>query len=160
MVCDICHKNIATVHLTEVINDKVVEMHICQHCTKTEEFKENLSVQELLGGLMDLAEAKNKEKISLKCTSCGLTYDDFKKKARLGCCKCYLTFKQQLMPLLKKIHGSLHYTGKRPLDSFLKISRDNKTEELQKRLDRAIQLEEFEEAARLRDELKKQGSRE
>jgi len=154
MVCDICHKNIATVHLTEVINDKVVEMHICQHCTKTEEFKENLSIQELLGGLMDVAGTQHKEKVSLKCSSCGLTYDDFRKKARLGCGKCYLTFRQQLTPLLKKVHGSLYYAGKRLLDSTPKISRENKTEELQKRLDRAVQLEEFEEAARLRDELK------
>ncbi|MFA6281331.1 MAG: UvrB/UvrC motif-containing protein [Candidatus Omnitrophota bacterium] len=155
MVCDICHKNIATVHLTEVINDKVVEMHICQHCTKTEEFKENLNIQELLGGLMDSGCNQRKEKLSLKCPSCGLTYDDFRKKARLGCGKCYLTFRQQLLPLLKKIHGSLHYTGKRPLSSAHKVPGENKVDELQERLDRAIQLEEFEEAARLRDELKK-----
>lgn len=155
MVCDICHKKIATVHLTEVINDKVVEMHICQNCTKTEEFKENLNIQELLGGLMDAVGVQHKEKVFLKCPSCGLTYDDFRKKARLGCGKCYLTFRQQLIPLLKKVHGSLHYNGKRPLDSVPKVPKENKAEELQKRLDRAVQLEEFEEAARLRDELKK-----
>jgi protein arginine kinase activator len=154
MLCDICHKNIATVHLTEVINDKVVEMHICQSCTKTEEFKENVSIQELLGGLMDITETNKKEKISLKCPGCGLTYDDFRKKARLGCGKCYPIFKQQLLPLLKKIHGSIHYNGKMPVNSEPKISKENKAEELQKRLDMAIQLEEFEEAARLRDELK------
>lgn len=129
-------------------------MHICQSCTKTEEFKENVSIQELLGGLMDITETNKKEKISLKCPVCGLTYDDFRKKARLGCGKCYSIFKQQLLPLLKKIHGSIRYNGKMPVNSELKISRENKAEELQKRLDMAIQLEEFEEAARLRDELK------
>ncbi len=155
MLCDICHKNIATVHLTEVINDKVIEMHVCQNCTKTEEFKENLSIQELLSGLMDASEAKHKEKISLKCLSCGLTYDEFRKKARLGCGNCYSTFKQQLLPLLKKIHGSLQYVGKKPVNSESRILEENKTKELQKKLELAIQLEEFEEAARLRDEIKR-----
>ena len=155
MLCDICHKNIATVHLTEIVNDKVVEMHICQNCTKikTQELKDNLTIPELLTGLIDAAEAPRKE-ISLKCPFCGLTYADFKKKARLGCGRCYSVFKVQILPLLKKIHGSLTYTGKSTAcaqkDSLL-----GSVKELKARLERAVKLEEYEEAARLRDELKK-----
>jgi protein arginine kinase activator len=158
MLCDICHKNIATVHLTEINNDKVVEMHICQNCTKakTQELKDNLTIPELLTGFINTGETQKKE-ISLKCQFCGLTYADFKKKARLGCGKCYSVFKVQILPLLKKIHGSLHYAGKSAIDAKKKIS-DGETE-LKARLERAIKLEEYEEAARLRDELKKIGQK-
>ncbi|MDD4954417.1 MAG: UvrB/UvrC motif-containing protein [Candidatus Omnitrophica bacterium] len=159
MLCDICHKNIATVHLTEIINDKVVEMHICQHCTKvkTQELKDNLTIPELLTGLMDTAQSPKKE-ISVKCEFCGLTYADFKKKARLGCGRCYSVFKMQIMPLLKKIHGSLTYAGKSAM-SPQKDSLSNSVKELRARLERAVKLEEYEEAARLRDELKKFGQK-
>ncbi|MDD4182719.1 MAG: UvrB/UvrC motif-containing protein [Candidatus Omnitrophica bacterium] len=155
MLCDICHKNIATVHLTEIINDKVVEMHICQNCTKikTQELKDNLTIPELLTGLMDTAETPKKE-ISLKCPFCGLTYADFKKKARLGCGRCYSVFKVQILPLLKKIHGSLTYAGKSAVRAQ-KDSLPGSVKELKTRLERAVKLEEYEEAARLRDELKK-----
>lgn len=155
MLCDICHKNIATVHLTEIINDKVVEMHICQNCTKikTQELKDNLTIPELLTDLMNTAEAPKKE-ISLKCPFCGLTYADFKKKARLGCGRCYSVFKVQILPLLKKIHGSLTYAGKSAANTH-KDSLPGSVKELKVRLERAVKLEEYEEAARLRDELKK-----
>jgi protein arginine kinase activator len=155
MLCDICHKNIATVHLTEIINDKVVEMHICQNCTKikTQELKDNLTIPELLTGLMNTGESQKKE-VTLKCPSCGLTYADFKKKARLGCGRCYSVFKVQILPLLKKIHGSLNYSGKSAVKAQQNYS-SGSARQLRARLERAIKLEEYEEAARLRDEIKK-----
>jgi len=130
-------------------------MHICQNCTKakTQELKENLTIPELLTGLMDTNAAAKRE-ISLKCQFCGLTYADFKKKARLGCSRCYSVFKVQLLPLLKKIHGSINYAGKSVKNAQgHNLSGDAK--ELKIRLERAVNLEEYEEAARLRDELKK-----
>jgi protein arginine kinase activator len=156
MLCDICHKNIATVHLTEVVNDKVVEMHICQGCTKlkAEEIQEQFSISELLGGLVDIGQIK-KEDTALKCSSCGLTYADFKKKGRFGCSNCYVTFKSKLSQLLKKIHGSTHHVGKSPLRKVTQAAGRVSVKELKERLERAIQLEEYEEAARLRDELRK-----
>jgi len=159
MLCDICHKNIATVHLTEIVNEKVEEMHICQKCAKdkTEEIKEQLNISDFLGGLAEIGGAKS-EKSALKCSSCGLTYDDFRKKGKLGCQECYATFRDNLLPLLKKIHGSIQHNGKAPF--ILKreageIHLDKKVKELRNRLEDAIKKEEYEEAARLRDQLKK-----
>ena len=156
MLCDICHKNIATVHLTEIINDKVVEMHICQGCAKTkaEELKEQLSISDLLGGLIEIGEAEKKE-LAARCSVCGLTYSGFKKKGRLGCGNCYKTFRNKLIPLLKKIHGSTHHAGKFPSPLEKKISAQTKLEELKDKLQRVIQLENYEEAAQLRDQIKK-----
>jgi protein arginine kinase activator len=156
MLCDVCHKNIATVHLTEIVDDKVVEMHICQKCAqlKAEELKEQLSIADLLGGLVDM-EGEIKEKVILKCSCCGLSYEEFKKKGRLGCRDCYITFKQRLLTLLKRIHGATRHTGKVPLIVDEAVSCESKLRDLREKLLRSIKLEEYERAARLRDEIKK-----
>jgi len=85
MLCDICHKNIATVHLTEIINDKVIEMHICQGCArnKTSELKQQLDISNFLGGLAAQDELPGEKRALLKCSFCGLAYAEFKKKGRL-----------------------------------------------------------------------------
>ncbi|UCG35719.1 MAG: UvrB/UvrC motif-containing protein [Candidatus Omnitrophota bacterium] len=155
MLCDICHKNMATVHLTEIVNDKVVEMHICQKCAKSkaEELKNQLSISELLSGLMDI-EGISETRPALKCPVCGMSYADFKKQGRLGCENCYATFKDRLFPLLRKVHGTTRHSGKVP-GAVAKVSASERLEELKKRLERAIEMEEYEEAARLRDEIKK-----
>lgn len=156
MLCDICHKNIATVHLTEIINDKVVEMHICQACaqTKANELNEHLNISGFLGGLADMVGGLPQERRSLRCPSCGLSYEEFKEKGRLGCEKCYETFRRFLLPLLKKIHSSIVHTGKSPVSLDKKTSGKPRITELHQRLKKAIQLEEYEEAARLRDQIK------
>ncbi|MDD5194722.1 MAG: UvrB/UvrC motif-containing protein [Candidatus Omnitrophica bacterium] len=156
MLCDICHKTIATVHLTEIVNDKIAEMHICSTCAKnkTEEIKDQLNISDFLGGMSGPGSAIEKEDVSLKCSSCGLSYADFKKKGRLGCGNCYLSFKKMLLPLLKKIHGSTHHAGKKIPQKLASGMPEAKTTDLKGRLERAVQLEEYEEAARLRDEIK------
>ena len=90
----------------------------------------------------------------LKCPSCGLSYDDFKQKGRLGCGKCYETFRRLLLPLIKKIHSATRHTGKAPLHLEKRVSSQLKIKELHQHLQRAIQLEEYEEAAKLRDQIK------
>ncbi|MBU0694807.1 MAG: UvrB/UvrC motif-containing protein [Candidatus Omnitrophica bacterium] len=156
MLCNVCHKNIATVHLTEIINAEVTEIHLCQVCArhKTEELKGQLSVFDLLGGLSQMGKLK-KEEVSLKCSFCGLAYKEFKRKGRLGCGNCYTTFKHQLLPILKNIHGATQHTGKFPLSVRRKETFRTKIKELRKRLERAIGIEEYEEAASLRDEIRK-----
>ena len=156
MVCDVCHKNNATVHLTEIINDKVVEMHICQFCAqaKADELNKHLNISGFLGSLADMVGGLPQERRLLRCPSCGLSYEDFKKKGRLGCGKCYETFRRSLLPLLKKIHSATTHVGKTPASLEKRASSQLKTEELYQRLRRTIQLEEYEEAAKLRDQIK------
>ena len=158
MQCDLCHKNPATVHLTEIINDKVTELHICQGCAqvKTQELKQQLSVPELLGGLIDIEGIRPKA-TALRCSTCKMTYSDFKKTGRLGCAQCYTTFKDNLLPLLRKIHGSINHQGKTPgvVGARKATSSASRLKELKERLARAIKMEEYEAAARLRDEIKK-----
>ncbi|MFH1772249.1 MAG: excinuclease ABC subunit B [Candidatus Omnitrophota bacterium] len=157
MLCDICHNNIATIHLTEIANDNIVEMHICQSCAKdkAKEIKAQLNISDLISGLVASDEFQKERPEGLKCTYCGLNYSEFKKKGRLGCANCYKVFSKRLTPLFKKIHGSVRHTGKAP---FLKAKGQGaeRIDILRNRLKRAIQFEEYEEAARLRDEIRKQ----
>jgi len=131
-------------------------MHICQSCAKSkaQELKKQLSISELLSGLMDI-EGIAETRPAVKCPKCGMTYADFKKQGRLGCENCYTTFKDKLFPLLRKVHGATRHSGKVPGIVIKKMGASEGLKELKKRLERAIEMEEYEEAARLRDEIKK-----
>ncbi len=157
MVCDICGKNEATVHLTEIVNDKMTKLHLCEECAKEKgaEMEEHFGLNDLLAGLADLGATTEPSIIeSIKCPSCGFTYHDFKKVGRLGCGNCYEAFKKQLGPLLKRIHGADRHVGKIPV-TVGKTVKDTRTlQELKMQMEKAIQSEEFEEAARIRDQIK------
>jgi protein arginine kinase activator len=160
MLCDICGKNTATVHLTEIIDDQMTELHLCEDCArhKSLQMEQQFGLSDLLGGLAEFEKPAAQEKeaaILLKCANCGFTYADFKKIGRLGCGQCYSAFKKYLGPLLKKIHGSSQHFGKSPL-KMGPISKKKKDllEDLRQQLQKAIETEAFEEAARIRDEIK------
>lgn len=171
MICGICGKNQATVHLTEIVDDKMTELHICEGCAqkKGAQMESHFGLADLLAGLADLGGgqfAKTKKETKVKCPRCGLTYEDFKRIGRLGCGECYSAFKEALLPLLKRIHGSTQHYGKSPTKKTTKVTNAVKTrdelQELREKLQKAIQLEQFEEAAKLRDkvrELEKKGKK-
>jgi protein arginine kinase activator len=159
MVCDVCAVNQATVHLTEIIDEQMTELHLCEGCAKSKsvEMEQQFGLADLLAGLSDLGKtsaAGVKEDLRLKCGACGLSYEDFKKIGRLGCSGCYDAFRKYLIPLLKRIHGSNKHYGKMPLGQARPVELKSELEELKAKLQKAIQKEEFEEAARLRDTIK------
>lgn len=159
MVCDVCAVNQATVHLTEIIDEQMTELHLCEGCAKNKsvEMEQQFGLADLLAGLSDLGKTSAsgvKEDLRLKCGACGLSYEDFKKIGRLGCSGCYDAFRKYLIPLLKRIHGSNKHYGKMPLGQVRPVELKNELEELKSKLQKAIQKEEFEEAARLRDTIK------
>lgn len=165
MLCDICGKNQATVHLTEIIDDKMTELHLCEECAqkKGAQMESHFGLADLLAGLADLGGqfTTTKKETRIKCSRCGLTYEDFKKIGRLGCGECYTAFKEALLPLLKRIHGSTQHCGKVPkkltkVAKAPKVSAKQKDElqELREQLQKAIQIEEFEKAAEIRDKIR------
>ena len=159
MLCELCKQSQATVHLTEIINDQMTELHLCEACAnqKGAQVESHFGLSDLLSGLADFSKTQEPEEVSTKaCPSCGMTYDDFRKVGRLGCADCYPTFKRSLGSLLKRIHGSPIHVGKSPV-RLIKPSKIAKTEllDLKKKLERAIEHEEFEEAARLRDQIRR-----
>jgi protein arginine kinase activator len=171
MVCDVCGKNPATVHLTEIIDEQMNELHLCEECArkKSAAMEQQFGLSDLLAGLANFdkgGQSEEKEAAS-KCPSCGLSYKDFKKIGRLGCGDCYAAFKKYLSPLLKRIHGANIHYGKSPVRMLAKSSSGRKKPDLQdlrSRLQKAIESEAYEEAARLRDQIRelqeKQGAEE
>ena len=159
MLCDICGKNPATVHLTEIIDEQMSELHLCEECArhKSEQMEQQFGLSDLLAGMAEFNKSNNKEietVEAVKCASCGLSYADFKKVGRLGCADCYNTFKKYLAPLLKRIHGSSQHFGKSPLKVTKQLKKKIDMQELRTKLQKAIELEAFEEAARIRDQIK------
>ena len=159
MLCDICGKNPATVHLTEIIDEQMSELHLCEECArhKSEQMEQQFGLSDLLAGMTEFTKSNNKEietAEAVKCASCGLTYADFKKVGRLGCADCYNTFKKYLAPLLKRIHGSCQHFGKSPIKVTKQLKKKIDMQELRAKLQKAIEAEAFEEAARIRDQIK------
>ena len=158
MLCDLCSKNEAAVHLTEIIDNQTRELHLCESCAreKGSQAAQDFGLGELLAGLASFGpQVEDVTKAKPACPQCGLTYDDFRRTGRLGCGRCYETFHRFLMPLLKRIHGSTQHTGRIPAASKSKAL-DVKQElaQLKEQLKTAVASESFEEAARLRDRIR------
>jgi protein arginine kinase activator len=99
-------------------------------------------------------EKASKPTVGERCPNCGLTYVQFRQTGRLGCSQCYEAFSQRLIPLIKRIQGSTEHTGKIPLRRGHGAQRQRQLETLRVNLNRAVAREEFEEAARLRDQIR------
>lgn len=157
MTCDLCSKNDATVHLTEIINDETRELHLCEPCAREKgaSAAEQFGLAGLLAGLADFG-AKTGPKVETPpCPQCGLTYEDFRKTGRLGCGNCYENFAKVLSPLLKRVHGSSRYMGRfSPPGRKEKAVPEGELDRLKEQLKAAVAAEDFEEAARLRDRVR------
>ena len=166
MLCS-CGKKEATIHLTEIVNSQVTELHLCEVCAKEQgtDFKQFLSP--LQGGIPDLAGMFSKAMglapgQDMKCGTCGMTMGDFEKAGRLGCAACYQNFAPYLLPLIKRIHRHDQHQGKAPSGASLAAPRMKSSEtkesdlaSLRKKLSESIKSEFYEDAAKLRDEIQK-----
>jgi len=171
MTCDLCGKDEATVYLSETINDQSRELHLCESCAREKGIRamEDFAVSEaggsdpflgggladLLAGLAEFQKQGSKAKPKPVCAACSMTYEAFRKSGRLGCGSCYIAFQPFLLPLLRRIHGVAQHVGKQPV-GFQKrpALKGNELETLKERLRKAVSLESFEEAARLRDQIR------
>ncbi len=156
MLCDICGKNSATVHLTEIIDNQMNELHLCEECARQKNAEmEHKFGSDLLAGMAETEKfAKEKETVSVICPNCGLSYTNFKKIGRLGCGECYIAFKKYLILLLKRIHGSAQHVGKVPRKTGVALKKKTLLQDLGDKLQAAIKVEDFEEAARIRDRIR------
>ncbi len=164
MLCDDCLKNTATIHMTTFVNGQVKTVHLCSQCAAKRSKPAALpgfSLNDLLSAFYE-----NEETEEVACEMCGTTISLFQKTGKLGCAQCYKTFEQSLLPVLKSIHMNEKHTGKRPGQKVTvdveKEPGESRKEELKRELKAAVAAENFEEAARLRDEialLEKEGTK-
>jgi protein arginine kinase activator len=159
MLCTICKEKPATVHLTQIVGDKMQKLDLCEDCAKTKGINDptsfglaDLDLVLGLGASQQLEQAAGG--VELKCPRCGFTQADFKKSGRLGCPECYVTFAEGLRGLLKTMHKGTRHTGKAP--EALRATRENadRMKTLQAKLAKAIKDENYEQAALVRDEIK------
>ena len=161
MLCQICGKNPASVHFTEIHDNKMSEIHVCERCAEekgmhTPAQQHKFEIADLLAGMVDSMTHTEEERVGhVQCPRCGLLYSSFKETGRLGCADCYTAFQFQLRPLLRRIHGDTHHRGKAPVRGQESVASTRTIQRLHDELQRAVEREEFERAAQVRDEIRK-----
>jgi protein arginine kinase activator len=160
MQCQLCGKRPAVVHFTQIENNKKSEYHVCEKCAEERGFhtslaKSKFSVGDLLAGMVDQTAGGEEAKVGrVQCPRCHMVYSAFKESGRLGCSECYSTFRAQLRPLLRRIHGSTKHVGKTPVRDSARVALRREIQKLHEDMQKAIEHEEFETAARLRDRIR------
>jgi len=170
MLCENCSKNDATIHYTEIVNGVMSEHHICGECAKeldlsyySDGLSSELPFAKLLTGLlaskMLLQQENNNIMTHVICPKCGMNYDEFTKVGKFGCAECYNVFGPLIEEHMKKLHGNSVHTGKqyKNFDDIIEENDDSQKdlEILNAKLKESVKLENYEEAAKFRDEIKR-----
>jgi protein arginine kinase activator len=162
MQCQICSKNEATIHLTEITDGMRSEMHICEHCAAEQGIavKSQIPINELLSHLLAAQPAEEEllgpSEKGVSCPKCGFTLEQFRKEAVLGCPYDYAVFEKSLAPLIKKAHdGNTTHSGKVPSKTPEPTKKQITLLKLRQQLEAAVRSEDYEQAAKLRDKIKK-----
>ncbi len=161
MLCDQCGEREAVVDLTQIANDDVKKMHLCERCAAERGVESPVPANKTPLGTFLAAMSKGGAPgavEALRCPGCGATLDDFREAGRLGCGECYVTFAGKLRDLLRRLHGSMHHVGERyeapgTQDEDAPVPAPV-VNALRDQLRAAVQAENFELAAELRDRLR------
>ncbi len=149
--CDLCAKP-ATVHLTQIVNNKVHKVDLCEECAQAKGVTDpsGFSLADLL-----LKASLNPDPVATgaRCEQCGCTPADFKKHGRFGCPACYDVFGALVTPMLDTMHKGSAHTGKVPQKALARRARHERLSRLDLDLTAAIKSERYEDAARTRDEI-------
>ncbi len=156
--CSRCSKP-ATLHITELRDGTAQVLHLCETCAQdflanpegSEASQEAEGLSEKLGKLT--ADEDLDEIDHLACPNCGITFREFRSQGRLGCPHDYIAFERELTPLLENIHGETQHTGKFPKRAPGSSQRQYRLIKLRRELRSAVEDENYEKAAGLRDEI-------
>ena len=154
MLCENCKSASATTHIKKTVNGVTKEFYLCPNCASKLGFSnfDFFDVDDFWGSFFE-----NKARVSKnlkRCKTCNASFDEIVKLGKMGCPDCYVEFKDEILPSLVKIHGNIEHKGFSP-DSVKKFdSKFDEIKKLQEELKVAIQNEEFEKAAEIRDAIK------
>ncbi|HIA73646.1 MAG TPA: hypothetical protein EYO20_07025 [Gemmatimonadetes bacterium] len=158
-LCDNCGSRPATVNLTQIENNEMFSYHLCEDCAAekgletTSEPSGSSPLPDFLAQIGD--EPKGEGDPDSECSFCGLTLTVFRETGRLGCPHCYETFESHLRRLLRRVHGGTKHVGKIYLPPDPTVSEmEKRMEALRRKLHRAVEAEDFERAAELRDRIR------
>jgi protein arginine kinase activator len=165
MLCQDCNKREANIHLTQIINNEKIVLNLCKICAEKRGFHSPFEqvpfpLAEFVTGMIGPSKEKPRSKTEKGdvqekiCPGCGLTFSEFGRVGRLGCARCYQTFRPELTDILRKIHGSADHRGRTAVQPSEDLQPIREEKRLREELKRAIESENFEAAARLRDEIR------
>lgn len=159
MLCDHCGENEAVIHLTQIVDNQMGTFHLCESCAADKGLEPdpgmpNFPLTDFLAQMGE-KESGGEGAGAAACEYCSLTLDDFKRTGRLGCSHCYVTFDAHLRGLFRRLHGGTQHVGKiyLPPDPT-EAERTEQLSRLRRKLDAAVEKEEFERAAELRDQIR------
>lgn len=167
MECQECHQRPATLHFTQVVNGNKTEVHVCGVCAKEKGYMtypdEGYSLHNLLTGLFNFETAPinsqsghafNQVK-ELQCPKCEMTFAEFKRIGKFGCAECYHAFADRLGPIFRRVHsGNTMHHGKIPKKNHSNLHAKKQLQTYKTELQKLIESEAFEEAAKVRDQIK------
>jgi protein arginine kinase activator len=151
--CDACGERPATVRIRKVTGSEEEEVVLCAGCAASRGLTPGTSGGTLVADplavlFQSLGETEGS---GVACPGCGLTFSVFRETGRLGCARCYATFQAELVPLLRRIHGTAVHSGKAPHRTGMSYENASRLRRLNEELERAVGAEDYERAAALRD---------
>jgi protein arginine kinase activator len=155
MLCQQCKKQTATVHLTDLVKGEKRERHLCEQCASQEgvAVKQHVSISDVLNSFL-MSQSSVQELARVKCADCGMSYVEFRSQGLLGCPDDYDVFGPHLASVIERAQdGNTHHTGKKPGEVVRVDPVQQKRLDLQRELRDAVEREDYERAARIRDQL-------
>lgn len=154
MYCEKCGKNHATTHIKTVVNGIAREYNLCEACAASYGYTGNALTGMLASMFGDISKTVSHEQRK-KCPICGSSFGDIAKGGKAGCAECYTTFYDELLPYLKRVHGSTKHVGKVPNNAPLAVvPKADTIKDLRNELSRLVAEENYEQAAIVRDKIK------
>lgn len=160
MLCDECGKNEAEVHLTQIVDNEMTTVHLCPACAADKGLDagvaaKNLPLTDFLAQIGQAAVSGEESEYPGPCSYCHTTVEDFRRTGRLGCPHCYSVYEAQLRAILRRIHGSTQHLGKVYVPPAAEATdRSARLAGLRRKLNRAVESEDFERAAVIRDQIR------
>ena len=159
MLCQKCGKNNATTHIKTIINGTVSELNLCGYCAAKNGYTSfsKTPISNLLASMLGQSMEMGSKISTRKCSCCYSSFADIAESGKVGCANCYTEFKEELLPYLKRIHGSVKHNGKRVGSKEIMVKNPiDRLSELKNKLAQLVANEQYEEAAVVRDEIRKE----
>ena len=163
MLCQNCGKNEANTHIKQIINGDTAESHLCSECANHLGYSDmfsgfDFSLSDFFGGFLNDVMPSHMLGDVKRCEKCGASFNDIVREGKVGCANCYKVFYDRLRPSLQRIHGKASHSGKISRNAGEAHKEEDNTQEkiakLQALMDEAVSQQNFEEAAKIRDEIK------
>ncbi|MCL2513316.1 MAG: UvrB/UvrC motif-containing protein [Oscillospiraceae bacterium] len=158
MICQHCGKNEATTHIRKIVNGETALYHLCGPCAGALGYKDvfsgfGLDLSKMFGSFLSDGQ-KGGPAATARCEKCGSSFEDIMKSGKIGCADCYSLHYNKLLPSLQRIHGKTVHEGKVSAGAGEEIKNERRITDLKALLSKAVEEQNFEHAAKLRDEIR------